>query len=516
MKRTPLSILPLGLAVAAWLVPAVVAAAEAAAKPEGAAAAAASAEPVKDKASGFRLFGKKKEKVAETTAASANPEAAAKPVAVETAKPAVVPAAAPAAPAPAPAAVASAEPVKPKASGFRLFGKKREKAAAATVPAAAAVPGAVEETPAAAPAAGPVVAEKKPGFFARLFGGRGGSGGGGETDKDAARRSAAEVAFLEECGALAAPGSTVTGRDGWLFSGSELGVLAKAGGTGTAVGVMADYAAQVRGLGCDVIVVPVPPKALVYPDKVVRKAKIPVKRKVVPRLDSSWAAAMKSLESRGMTTVDLLPVFLAHRGDKEGAPYTQTGNTWSPRGVQLAAEAVAAAVKRSRAAKVAGSVQGISAEPGAISYTGSLAAGANPAVKAETLSLRNIGRISGDKVRSVSFSTSGGGLLLMGDSSILAWRESGNPAGSSGSFSSLADQVAAELQAIPDVLSVPGDGRNAPRLRIMRERTSGRGTLSGTKAIVWVIPMTDLASPAWQQVPLQLSFSLDQPEIMLR
>jgi hypothetical protein len=33
---------------------------------------------------------------------------------------------------------------------------------------------------------------------------------------------------------------------------------------------------------------------------------------------------------------------------------------------------------------------------------------------------------------------------------------------------------------------------------------------------VWVIPMTDLASAAWQQVPLQLSFSLDQPEIMLR
>jgi alginate O-acetyltransferase complex protein AlgJ len=404
---------------------------------------------------------------------------------------------------------------KLKASGFRLFGKKKEKVAAAAAKPVAAEPAKpVLET--AAAAAGPVVAEKKPGFFARLFGGRGGSGGGVETDKDAARRSAAEVAFLAECGALAAPGSTVTGRDGWLFSGSELGVLAKAGGTGTAIGVMADYAAQLRGLGCDVIVVPVPPKALVYPDKVVRKAKIPVKRKVVPRLDSSWAAALKALETRGMTTVDLLPVFLAHRGDKEGAPYTQTGNTWSPRGVQLAAEAVAAAVKRSRAAKVAGSVQGISAEPGSISYTGSLAAGANPAVKAETLTLRNIGRISGDKVRSVSFSTSGGGLLLMGDSSILAWRESGNPAGSSGSFSSLADQVAAELQAIPDVLSVPGDGRNAPRLRIMRERTSGRGTLTGTKAIVWVIPMTDLASAAWQQVPLQLSFSLDQPEIMLR
>lgn len=64
--------------------------------------------------------------------------------------------------------------------------------------------------------------------------------------------------------------------------------------------------------------------------------------------------------------------------------------------------------------------------------------------------------------------------------------------------------------------SAPGDGRNAPRLRIMRERTAGRNPLASTKAIVWVVPMTDLASPNWQTVPLQLNFSLEQPEIQLR
>jgi hypothetical protein len=40
--------------------------------------------------------------------------------------------------------------------------------------------------------------------------------------------------------------------------------------------------------------------------------------------------------------------------------------------------------------------------------------------------------------------------------------------------------------------------------------------LASTKAIVWVIPMTDLASANWQSVPLQLNFSLEQPEIQLR
>jgi hypothetical protein len=120
-------------------------------------------------------------------------------------------------------------------------------------------------------------------------------------------------------------------------------------------------------------------------------------------------------------------------------------------------------------------------------------------------------------VRSVSFSTSGSNLLLMGDSSaVLSWRENGNPIGSSGAFSSLADHLAATLGGIPDVLSAPGDGRNAPRLRIMRERTAGRNPLASTKAIVWVIPMTDLASANWQSVPLQLNFSLEQPEIQLR
>jgi alginate O-acetyltransferase complex protein AlgJ len=366
----------------------------------------------------------------------------------------------------------------------------------------------------AAATADAAVPEKKSGFFGRLFGGKKESG---PTEKDAARRSAAETAFLAECATLAQPGGTVQGRDGWLFSAAELSAVARSGNTAPALGSIADYAAQLRSMDCDLIVVPVPPKTLVYPDKVARTTKLPGKRKSVPRLDGHWTAALQSLESRNIRTVDLLPVFLEDRRSGGPEPYTMTSSTWSPHGAQLAAASIAKAVLQSGASRLAGSVEGITREPAQLSFLGSLASGTTPAPKPESLPVMNVGRIEGDKVRSVSFSTSGSNLLLMGDSSaVLSWRENGNPIGSSGAFSSLADHLAATLGGIPDVLSAPGDGRNAPRLRIMRERTAGRNPLASTRAVVWVIPMTDLASTNWQTVPLQLNFSLEQPEIQLR
>ena len=43
-----------------------------------------------------------------------------------------------------------------------------------------------------------------------------------ESDKDKAKRTAAETVFYEECAKLGSTGGTVTGRDGWLFSAGEL------------------------------------------------------------------------------------------------------------------------------------------------------------------------------------------------------------------------------------------------------------------------------------------------------
>lgn len=336
----------------------------------------------------------------------------------------------------------------------------------------------------------------------------------GENEKDRAKRTAAEAAFYEECGKEGERGGTVTGRDGWLFAASELLQLSRATDTRAAVNSIADYAQQLRAQNIDLILVPVPAKALVYPDKISRRAKIPMKSRQPARLDSTFKAAMDSLAAKKVRVVDLMPVFLAHREDKEGAAFPRTSNTWSPRGVQLAAKEIADAVRSSKAGR-SGTVMGITSEPVTLTFRGGFATGIDK-TKTESLPAIKIGRISGDKVRSLAFNTSGGSLLLMGDGNILAWRELNNPQGSAGAFSSLAEQLAAELQIIPDVLSNTGDGRNAPRLRILRERTNGHSPLDSTRTIVWVISALDLTARNWQSVPLQLKYTLDSPDLQLR
>ena len=335
---------------------------------------------------------------------------------------------------------------------------------------------------------------------------------GAETDKDRDKRTAAETAFYAECVTQGERGGTVTGKDGWLFAASELLQVGRIGSTASATGSIADYAQQLRSRGIDLIVVPVPPKTLVYPDKIARK--VPMKSRRPARLDSVLKSAMDELASRKVKVVDLLPALLAHRDDKEGTAFPRTSSNWSPYGVQIAMKEIAAAVKDSKAGS-RGTVTGISSDPVTLTFTGSLITGEGKA-KPESFSTVKIGRIDGDKVRSLSFNTSGGSLLLMGGGDILAWREANNPQGSSGAFCSLAEQLAAELQMIPDVLSNSGDGRNSPRLRILRERTNGRSMLGSTRTVVWVIPALDLTSPNWQRVPLELQFTEASPELQLR
>jgi alginate O-acetyltransferase complex protein AlgJ len=339
---------------------------------------------------------------------------------------------------------------------------------------------------------------------------------GTETDKDRAKRTGAEAAFYAECGKLGETGGTVNGRDGWLFSASELLQLSRISNTRAAVGSIADYAQQLRGQNIDLIVVPVPPKVLIYPDMVSKAAKVPMKSRRPARLDSLLKAAMDELSAKKIRVVDLTPVFIAHRDDKDGPVFPRNSNTWSPYGVQIATKEIAEAVRASRAGKNAGAVTGITAESVTLTFTGGLVIGATGKVKPETFRTTKIGRISGDKVRSLAFNTSGGSVLMMGDDNVLAWREANNPQGSNGAFCSLAEQLSAELQLIPDVLSTSNDGRNTPRLRILRERTNGHGMLESTRAVIWVIPALDLTAPNWQRVPLQLQYSEGAPDLKLR
>lgn len=331
-------------------------------------------------------------------------------------------------------------------------------------------------------------------------------------------RSAEETAFLEKCTALGASGATITGRDGYFFSGTELQRLAQlqdpnAASLRAATVAIVDYRTQLKNKGIELIFVPVPPKAILFPDKLDKDLKIKIRRKKPARLDSTLQSTYAALRAKGVRVVDPTDALLDARETKKSGPiFPKTAASWSPRAAEITAALIASELKGASWANQPGKEGSLITEAANLTYSGPLSAG-TPA--SETLSLRNIGRSADGKMRSVTFSTGGHPLALIGDANLLAWREANNPVNSSGAFASLADQLAYEFQTTPDLFPGKTDGRNAARQRILREATNGRNPLASTKVLIWVVSASDLALSDWKRVPLRLDFNLSAPPVML-
>lgn len=331
-------------------------------------------------------------------------------------------------------------------------------------------------------------------------------------------RSPDEEAFLAKCAEMAQSPGTITGREGWFFDSTELNRLAlladpTAPSIRSAVAAISHYRDQLKREGTELVFVPVPPKAVIYPDKLSKDLKIRVKRKLPARLDSSLQETWEALRQKGVRVIDVTDALLADReGRKLGPAYAKTAAIWTPRGAEIAAGIIAREFKDAKWAQQPGKAGPLITEAAALSYTGPLAIGTVPA---ENFPVRNIGRSADGKMSSVTFSQGGHALALIGDESILAWRENQNPPNSSGAFASLADQLAFELQTTPDIFPSKTDGRNSARLSILRDGTRGSRPLGASKVVLWVIQATDLAVNDWKKVPLRLEFNVSQPELEL-
>ena len=143
--------------------------------------------------------------------------------------------------------------------------------------------------------------------------------------------------------ATAAGTEVITGDDGWYFAPAEVAALG--GGTLTAPGPVRAIAAaadRLRGAGIDLLVVPVPPKAVIYPDRLAPELGVPIP---VPRLDGGLQAIYDDLRARGVRLIDLTRPFIRDRFHHEGPLYCRQDSRWSGVGCVLAAESIAAAAR---------------------------------------------------------------------------------------------------------------------------------------------------------------------------
>lgn len=255
-----------------------------------------------------------------------------------------------------------------------------------------------------------------------------------------------------------------------------------------------DFHAQCRKAGVTLILVPVPGKAVVYPDKL-----DPALRPKAG-LDAVHQAFYELLRKDGLEVIDLLPDFLALR-QKGVDTHCKQDSHWSPAGMQCAATRIAEIVQRNVPpgkqpwSKDVPGRQEVKRTPEMVECNGDIVKLMKlTGIPAEELNIEIVAWKSGQEIESDSKSP----LLLTGDSHGLVYHmsiEDGIPAQGAGLF----EHLAGALGFAPELLTTMGSGANIPRTDLARRRDN----LAGRKCLVWCFTVREFtASAGWSKIPV--------------
>jgi alginate O-acetyltransferase complex protein AlgJ len=293
---------------------------------------------------------------------------------------------------------------------------------------------------------------------------------------------------------------------GWLFFAAELRFLSLGRFWGDEapkvsrahkpdladpIPAIVDFQKQLKAHGIELLVVPVPPKAAIYPEKIVPGFKVGADD-AAPVLHRFY----EELRAAGIEILDLTPVFVQNRDDKRDGVFCKTDSHWSGFGCTLAAQAIAESIR------------------------GKLTA---PPPRKDYVSEWKESRINGDlvgllpsdspkpgpekiAVRSVSEKGTGtpvlpdasSPVLLLGDSHTLVFHDFlAERAG-------LVDQLAQELGFPPDLIGTRGSGATPVRVSLYRHSLKNPDYLAKKKIVVWCFAAREFteATEGWARIPV--------------
>jgi len=285
--------------------------------------------------------------------------------------------------------------------------------------------------------------------------------------------------------------TTVAGKDGWLFFAPELRHLETVAKLEhkEAIAAIVDFKRQLDEAGVELLLVPVPAKAAVYPEHVTKGA---------PGADGTHQAFYMALAKQGVEVLDLAPVFARAKQGSRGRLYCQKDTHWSGEGCVVAARALAQAIER-RAWYAAVAKRKLDSERKTVELTGDLVRGRPDAGKEEVL-LRAVGARDGERLVPVPPDRASP-VLLLGDSHNLVFHAGGDMFAVG---AGLPDQLALELGFAVDLLAVRGSGATPARLNLARRVRADAAYLAGKKLVVWCFSVRELTqSNGWQKVSLK-------------
>ncbi len=301
--------------------------------------------------------------------------------------------------------------------------------------------------------------------------------------------------------------SVVKGKEGWLFFAPELRHLSVGQFWGDAakkvsrasnsefadpLPAILDFKAQLDTAGIELIFVPIPAKATIYPEMVSEHGKIK------PRTDEQHQKFYDILQKQGVNVLDLTDLFIKNRFADAGSLYCKQDTHWSGYACVLAAETIAEAIGTpqwmaeipKRKAKL---------ETRTVEITGDLWKElGDKDLQKERLQLTYVKEDIESSAKTQLFGTSWreSPIVLLGDSHNLVFHAgSGMHAEGAG----LPDHLAHQLGFSVDVVAVRGSGATPSRLNLFRRRDKMRGK----RVVIWCLSVREFTEgQGWRKVPV--------------
>lgn len=299
--------------------------------------------------------------------------------------------------------------------------------------------------------------------------------------------------------------SAIPGRDGWLFFTPEIRHMAAGQFWGDAAAAVsranrpdaADplpailaFHQALRERGIALVMVPVPAKAAVYPDKLAE----PLTEAGVATVHARF---YDLLRGHDIIVLDLLPVFRAQRDHPRGPLYCRRDTHWSGTGCVVAAEQIAATIRAyldpERLPRT------FDAEWVEIEIDGDLARMLDPPAEPERLMVRKVTTADAETPEPVAPDPQSP-VVLLGDSHALVFHAGGDMYARG---AGLADQLALELGQPVDLVAVRGSGATPARINLFRRAQRDPGYWDGKRVLVWCFSVRELTeSDGWRSVPI--------------
>lgn len=301
--------------------------------------------------------------------------------------------------------------------------------------------------------------------------------------------------------------SVVSGKDGWLFFVPELRSISIGEFWGDAamdvsrasnpeyadpLPAILDFKKQLDTAGIELIFVPIPAKATIYPEMISEH------NTSTKRTDKQHQKFYDILRKHGVNVLDLTDLFIENRNTKSKPLYCKQDTHWSGEACVLAANAIATHIgtpswideipKRKALLKTRN-----------VEITGDLWEElGNTDLPKEQLQLTFV-KIDGDTTTSMQpFGKSwrNSPVVLLGDSHNLVFHAgSGMHAQGAG----LPDHLAYQFGFSVDVVAVRGSGATPSRLNLFRRQDN----MKGKRVVVWCLSVREFTEgQGWRKVPV--------------